>query len=196
MRQCFFGLLYFLNFAPLWGAIAVGYVFRHVRGESLNKESLWCLIGMGAGLLISGIAVLMQLHDAKGKKGDEIQLTILRERKAVTAELLMTYVLPLWAFDFTDVIGWAQFALLFIVMLWLSCRHRILEGSLFMELLKYWVYECTYKQTNAAGTTKNKILLVFSKNHLEPFQGLSRRAISLNNQTKLLLDSDTKVSDS
>ena len=59
-----------------------------------------------------------------------------------SAEVLLSYVLPLLAFDFGQWIGLLEFLLFFILISFLSIRHNILGGNVFLELLGYRFYSC------------------------------------------------------
>lgn len=186
MKKVFWGCLWFLNFLPLWIAIAVGAVFRCVRGEELSGAARWGLVGVAVGTVFSLSIVWISFRSFRREETIPVSVSTATEEKTASANVLLTYVLPLWAFDFADWIGWAQFALFFGVVVWLACRHLILEGCLFMELLGYRVFKCKLREM-LGGEEKAWEYWVFSKESLEAVNGCERRMVELNNQARLLL---------
>ena len=169
---------------PLWLAIAVGDVFRLTRGTAMDGVMKWSLLGLAIGTVFS-LGILWFAFCDRRIEPTPVEVVEAKEGKTASAEVLLTYVLPLWAFDFTDGMGWAQFGLFFVVVVWLACRHLILEGCLFLELIGYRVYQCKLLENGI--DEKPHEYWVFSKEPLEALPNPTRNMVPLSNQARLLL---------
>ena len=94
----------------------------------------------------------------------------------MTAEFLISYVLPLFAFDFTKWDGVILFILFFGVFWFLVHRHKYFCTNIALEICKYRVYECELKQYNQVIHKR-----VVSRNELDGMVGKKIRTRKYNN---------------
>lgn len=137
--------LSFLNFLPLWVVVLFIDIRSIMKGGSVGTEYL----SVGAiilGMVLSLIVVVVGLRRKKDLVTDEYQLENFEESRTVSAEMLLTYVLPLFAFDFTLWDETLQFLVFFSVVFWLSCRHRAAFEGVFLEIINYRCYRCKLKK--------------------------------------------------
>ena len=136
--------LSFLNFLPLWVVVLFIDIRSIMKGGCVGTEYL----SVGAiilGVVLSVIGVAVGLRQNKNSSMVEYQLENFEERRTVSAEMLLTYVLPLLVFDFKLWEGALQFLVFFSVVFWLSCRHRAAFEGVFLELINYRCYKCRLK---------------------------------------------------
>ena len=193
MSKMFSISLTFLNFLPLWLLVLVR------EGKSFSEHSPcrgaeWCVIvGILAGTLFTWSYVIGEIGKALGnapKPGEKCVIDNIRERKTLTAEMLLTYVLPLWAFHFTEWRGVLEFLVFFLVIVGLAAKHMDMSGSLFLELLGYRYYDCEVKKVidggvSAAAVGETRMVLV--KGTLGSANGSSWYLRTMNDQLMLAL---------
>lgn len=113
MFKLFSFSLYFVSFLPLW----VSVLFIDILSIAENQtETRTEYISICCILIVLFISIVIIYHELRkhGKEGSRRQtIKAVREEKSITAEFLLSYILPLFAFDFTL---WNQ-VVLFLVFL-------------------------------------------------------------------------------
>lgn len=190
MTKMFYACLLFMNFLPLWVIVIFldckALFIDHVK----NDGAEWCgLYGCCIGLLLCSIAVFRGLCEKKGQNGGRgIIVEAIEERKVMSAEVLLSYVLPLLAFDFGSWVGMVQFLLFFFVILLLQVRHNAITGNVFLELLGYRFYDCKYYNEeagqNEASRRVNDAMLI-TRSYLDGEDGVKLNVAFLNAQVAL-----------
>lgn len=124
MSKIFSLSLYHTSFAPLW----ISILFIDIKSCIENTSNQWTeIISIGCILISCLIAliVLMVALCTNGKEGTTpYKLILATEEKAITAEYLLSYILPLFAFDFTQ---WSQailFLIFYLTLGFLCIRHN------------------------------------------------------------------------
>ena len=101
-----------------------------------------------------------------------------KESKTITAEFLLSYILPLFAFDFTQWDEVVKFLIFFLIFGFLCIRHNNFSVNIILELMHYRMYEC--KLMNADGMEVERT--VISKNILSTSKGKDVQVKILNNE--------------
>ena len=168
--------MYFLSFLPLWLSVVLIDAISIIR----NEDNLWTEI-ISIPLVLVGILVCsLFAYGWIKKKGfqnrETYELKSAKEERFLTAEFIMSYVLPLFAFDFTQWDGVVLFVLFFGVFWFLVYRHKYFCTNLVLEICKYRVYECELK-------TGEQIICkrVVSRNELDGICGKTIRTKKFNN---------------
>mgnify|MGYP000320977530 FL=1 len=60
----------------------------------------------------------------------------------ITAEYLLSYILPLFAFDFTKWDEVVKFLIFFLTFGYLCIKHNSFSVNIVLELLGYKMYDC------------------------------------------------------
>lgn len=160
MNIIFLPSLFFLSFFPLW--ISVAFIdVMNIMGSDVNLWTEKISVGLIAfGVLISALTVIRQTR----QKANYIRPTIEKasKQKTVTAEYLLSYILPLFVFDFTK---WKQvvlFLVFFGTLAFLCLKHHYVYANIVLEICGYTCYDCTMK--NSDGSTFETV--VISSNEL------------------------------
>ena len=92
-------------------------------------------------MLISLVVLFVKFFSADDEK---YVLTIqkAKESKTITAEFLLSYILPLFAFDFTQWDEVVKFLFFFLIFGYLCIRHNNFSVNIVLELMHYRMYEC------------------------------------------------------
>lgn len=134
--------LFYLSLTPLWLSIAF-----------IDAKSLWdnttnllteiiSIICIGVAMLIATIVVILAFRKKNISKTQRYTLTEVKEEKILTAEYVLSYVLPLLAFDFTVWYHVVLFLLFFLVLAFLHIHHNRLGANVVLEVFGYKYYEC------------------------------------------------------
>lgn len=181
--------MYFLSFAPLW--LTVLFVDIKSLGEGgYNKWteiiSITCILVMA---LFTLVCLFFYLCKSSGDTVCKYELKKARESKTITSEFLLSYILPLFAFDFTRWDGAIEFLIFFIVLGYLCIRHNYFSVNIILEILGFKMYECIL--INEDGCDKEKI--VISKRSLAILGGHEIVVKTINNE--FFLDTKDKEND-
>ena len=102
MNKVFKVAMFFTAFIPLWITVLFldimsicdrtnGYIGSEVIG-------IGCII---AGLLLSAIIIFCSMRGVKESDYAKYKILSVEQEKGITSEFLLSYILPLFAFDFT-----------------------------------------------------------------------------------------------
>lgn len=168
--------MYFLSFLPLWLSIIMIDVFSIIRNNNnllIEFISIPVIIG---GVLICSIIVYGWIKKKGFQNRETYELRMAKEERFLTADFIMAYVLPLFAFDFTRYDGVALFLLFFIILWILVYRHKYFCTNLVLEICKFRIYEC---ELYTDGQTISK--RVVSRKELDGLCGKRMRTKKFNN---------------
>lgn len=184
MSKLFSISLYHTSFLPLWISILfidVKSVLEHGGHCATEVFSVSCIL---FSIIISVMILLVSFYK-KGKEGSTQQTLIsVKEEKSVTAEYLLSYILPLFAFDFTQ---WDQvvlFLVFYLLLGFLCVRHNYFSVNIMLEMAKYRFYNCRFE--NEDGQESEQTIL--SRRSLNVHIGETLYLRSLNNEYKLDLE--------
>lgn len=169
--------MYFLSFVPLW----ITVLFIDIKSLADGGGDKWTemigITGILLGLLISAIILFVKFFVTDDEK---YTLTIqeVKESKTITAEFLLSYILPLFAFDFTQWDEVVKFLIFFIIFGYLCIRHNIFSVNIILELMHYRMYDCSLM--NADGKEVDRT--VISKKILSTSKGRDIQVKILNNE--------------
>lgn len=169
--------LYFLSFMPLW--ISIVFIdFLSIIETDTSKITEYISIGCIVLMLILSISIVVRELCRVGKEGSKVQtIRFAREEKAITVEYLLSYVLPLFAFDFTL---WKQvvlFLIFFVTLGYLCIRHNYYSANIILELAGYRFYWCIVENSDKVETKQ----LIISKQRLNNQKGSTIYVLAINN---------------
>lgn len=172
-------VMYFTSFIPLW----ITVLFVDMKSIFENTDNVWTE-KISAILICIGclICVFMPLEKNLSFRSEKYILNSSKECKTVNSEFLLSYILPLLAFDFTQWDGVVQFLIFFIVLGYLCIRHNYFSVNIVLELKGYKMYECTL--TNSDGIKIERT--VISKQQLSIKRGYEIELKTINND--ILID--------
>ena len=112
-----------------------------------------------------------------------------QEEKTITAEFLLSYILPLFAFDFRTWDGTFLFLIFFIVFGWLCIRHNYFCVNIVLEASKYRFYKCEKENEDGVPSTR----VVISRQKLNKYIGQSIKMAGFNNEYMLVTKQSNMV---
>lgn len=164
--------LFFLSFAPLWISVLFIDALSIIQGNP-NKWTEY--ISIALILLFSVVSSFILRHILHIKEGadnvKEFEIVEKCEEKKISAEYVLSYILPLFAFDFTIWSDVVKFLIFFSVFGFLSIRHDQFSVNVLLELRGYRFYTCKLK--GESDHTIQKIIIC-----RDELQGPSNKVIS------------------
>ena len=169
--------MYFLSFIPLWFAVLFIDIKSLVEGGGYKWTEIISISGILLGVLISLIILFVKFFFLDDEK---YVLTIqdAKECKNITAEFLLSYILPMFAFDFTQWDEVVKFLIFFLIFGYLCIRHNNFSVNIVLESMHYRMYEC--RLMNADGKEVERT--VISKDILSARKGKDIKGKILNNE--------------
>ena len=172
--------LYFTSFLPLWISIA----FIDIKSCIENSENLWTeIISISIiflASLISLVVLLLAFCTSSEEGSIKVMIKDATDDKTITAEYLLSYILPLFAFDFTKWDKVVLFLVFFITLGFLCIRHNHFSVNVWLEILNYKIFICELKnEDNTVFQSK-----IISRRTLNAHKGEYVYLKSLNNEIK------------
>ncbi len=169
--------LYFLSFVPLW----ITVLFINIKSLIMKSQnpyteffSIIFIILFGA---ISLLIVKESFSISEKDTVEKFEITTVNECKTITVEFLLSYILPLFAFDFTLWDETVEFLIFFFILAYLSIKHNVFSVNIILEWSGYKLYDCTLKNNDDATIDK----IIVSKNVLRTCTGKHIKIKALNN---------------
>lgn len=137
--------LFFVSFMPLW----ISVLFVDIKSIFENQTNLWTekisIVCILAFTFLSLCVLRRKLHSS-GREGTRHYTVIkVKEEKTIATEYLLSYILPLFAFDFTLWNEVILFLIFFLTIGFLCINHNHFSVNIILELLRYRFYICTLK---------------------------------------------------
>lgn len=150
--------MFFLSFTPLWISVlfidAKSIFIDH--NTSIYTEIITLILIVL--VFITSSFVLRKIFKQENKKYLQTYTVVsAKEQKYITAEFLLSYILPLFAFDFTVWSSVVLFIIFFLTFAFLCIRHSYFSVNIVLELLGYRFYECELSNTDNKKISKTVI---------------------------------------
>lgn len=169
--------MFFLSFLPLWVSVLFLDFKSILEKNPYTYTEKVSIVLIMLTFLVSFLVLkrILNPYDSGGSSVYTIHSA--SEEKTLTSEFFLSYMLPLFAFDFTL---WDQvilFLIFFSVLAYLSIYHNHFSLNILLELMKYRFYHC--ELVNDDGIIIQKIII--SKKLLSSQIGDEIRIRSINN---------------
>lgn len=136
--------------------------------------SVVCIV---MGYLISIPNIVFTMQALNQENAERLTLETVHEQKTASLEYVLSFVLPMFAFEFTQWENVILFILYFIVLSYLVLKHNLLVANIIFEVLHYQFYDITAKNGFSVTVTRE----VISKRRLENKQADDIYLRSMNN---------------
>lgn len=169
--------MYFLSFVPLWITVLFIDIKSLIDGGGDKWTEIISITGILLGLLVSLIILFIKFFVTDDEKY-VLSIQEAKESKTITAEFLLSYILPLFAFDFTQWDEMVKFLIFFLIFGFLCIRHNYFSVNIILEILHYRMYECSLMNPDGKEVERT----VISKNILSASRGRFIQVKILNNE--------------
>ena len=181
MSKLFLISLFHTSFTPLW----ISILFIDIKSCIENPTHRWTECISIVCILISWLIAVFIMRaelSSNGKEGTAPHKVIsATEEKTITSEFLLSYILPLFTFNFTQ---WGQvvlFLIFYFTLGFLCVRHNYLCAGIILEIVDFRFYTC--RVANEDGQEFEQRIL--SRRHLNECLGETLYLKPLNNEIKL-----------
>lgn len=175
--------LFYLSFLPLW----ISVVFINVKScldksENLYTEyiSITCII---LCFVLSFCYIYKILWNPTDENASSYFLKESKEEKSISAEYLLSYILPLMAFKFNEWDSVVIFLIFFTTFAFLCIKHNYFSVNITLEIIGFKFYKC--KLLSREGIEIEKYII--SRTDLYILKGDEITLKSLNNEYKLFI---------
>ena len=149
--------MFFLSFSPLW----VSVLFIDIKSICEENINIWTEIISVSLIMITSIISFIVLKFALNPKDtknlQEYTIIVAKEEKTISVEFLLSYILPLFAFDFPIWSEAVLFLVFFSVFAFLSIRHNHFSVNILLELMHYRFYSCDLENEDGVSIQKTII---------------------------------------
>ena len=181
MSKLFFFSLYFTSFTPLWLSVLFIDIKSCIENSQSTVIEFYSIIVILIIWLISILIIKMVLFSKYEEGTSRFILNSVKEEKSIASEYLLSYILPLFAFDFTKWDSVILFLIFFVTLAFLCIRHNYFSVNIVLEILKYQVYTCKIENDDQISVTTS----IISRKNLMAKRGEEIRLKALNNEYKL-----------
>ncbi|OFK74861.1 hypothetical protein HMPREF2805_03725 [Streptococcus sp. HMSC034E03] len=181
MSKLFFFSLYFTSFTPLWLSVLFIDIKSCIENSQSTVIEFYSIIVILIIWLISILIIKMVLFSKYEEGTSRFILNSVKEEKSIASEYLLSYILPLFAFDFTKWDSVILFLIFFVTLAFLCIRHNYFSVNIVLEVLKYQVYSCEIENDDQISLTTS----IISRKNLMAKKGEEIRLKALNNEYKL-----------
>ena len=178
--------MYYLSFVPLWITILFIDIKSLVEGGDYKKTEIISIVLILIFLIVTILYMVLYFNKTNDGFIEEYEIVKVKESKMITAEFLLSYILPLFAFDFCRWDQVVEFLIFFSVLGFFCIRHNYFSVNIILEIMKYRIYECALNNSDDKHIEK----IVISKNSLTLKKGHSIKLKWLNNDVLLDVNKD------
>ena len=174
--------LFITSFFPLW----ISIIFIDVKSIIYNGSNLYTeIISIIAIVIVNFFSIIALCNWIKREPitSEEMKISYACENKTISSEYLLAYILPLFAFDFTQWDSVVLFLIFFITLGYICVKHNNFSVNILLEILKYNVYDCKIKTEENDLEIERKII---SKTNLSKYRGRIIRIENLNNEYSIV----------
>lgn len=178
MNKLFKYSAFFVSYTPLWASILYVDFMSLLYHKTPNR---WTeMISITLIVLAYVISVINMVRTLKGmskENSEKLRITDVHEQKTAALEYVLTFVLPMFAFEFTQWESCILFAIYFLTLLILCSKHNLLFANMVFEVLNYRFYDVAVQNGHGKSVDRE----VISKQHLENMKEEDIYLRSMNN---------------
>ena len=174
--------LFITSFFPLW----ISIIFIDVKSIICTGSNPYTeIISIIAIVIVNFFSIIALCNWIKREPitSEEMKISYACENKTISSEYLLAYILPLFAFDFTQWDSVVLFLIFFITLGYICVKHNNFSVNILLEILKYNVYDCKIKTEENDLEIERKII---SKTNLSKYRGRIIRIENLNNEYSIV----------
>lgn len=181
MNKYFKISMFITSFIPLWITVLfidIMAIFTEEKNLYTEKIGITVII---IALIFSTIIIIKSMENVKKTNNYEtFKIIEATQEKGITSEFLLSYILPLFAFKFTEWQSVVQFLIYFCILMFLCVRNNNVYANLVLEFGKYKFYDCELLKKIENVPTKSIHVIVISRDNLPANKGNTIRIGRLN----------------
>ena len=163
MNKFFKSAMFFTSFMPLWITILFIDTLNILREEQYLYTEYISIILILLGMIVSVIIIFNSIKVLADNTFKKYKIISVNQEKGITSEFLLSYILPLFAFDFTKWESVVEFLIYFSILSFLCIRNNNVYANLFFELRKYKFYSCEMIWMAEPDTSPLQMIVISKK---------------------------------
>ncbi len=171
--------LFITSLLPLWISVLFIEIKSIVENHFDICTEIIAITVIVVANIISILILLWWINKAETTSTEDWVIEDAKEEKAISAEYLLSYILPLFAFDFTHWDSVVLFLIFFLTLMLICIRHNHLTTNIFLDGMKYTTYSCILKKEDCASQNHK---MVISKANLSLHRGRIIHVNNINNE--------------
>lgn len=164
MSNLFKVAMFITSFLPLWITVIFIDCLSIVRMQTHLYTEIIGLVVILIGTILSSIIIYWSLKTVKPTDYKPYQIQNAVQEKGITSEFLLSYILPLFAFDFTVWENVIQFLIYFCILAFLCIRNNNVYANLIFEGQRYKFYTCELIWTPESTTPPIQTIVISRTN--------------------------------
>ncbi|GLC31133.1 hypothetical protein [Clostridium omnivorum] len=134
--------MFITSFTPLWITIMFINILSIIKGgPNLCTEKIGLAV-IVISMFFSICIIYGSMKSIKETAYKPYKIVNATQEKGITSEYLLSYILPLFAFDFTKWDSVVQFLIYFSILAFLCIRNNNVYANLMFECRRYKFYTC------------------------------------------------------
>lgn len=163
-------MMFISSFFPLWVSVLILDLFKFgIKNiDTLNDSPLKIRLTiyiMVAFILISFGLIPFCWFNSKNETTSYTLKNSIKE-KSITTEYLLAYILPIVAYDFSEISNLILFGIYVLTLAFLCIKNDNMNVILIFELMGYSKYSCDVSYKNCLNEEVNKNIIILSKSNL------------------------------
>lgn len=164
MSRVFKIAMFITSFLPLWITVVFIDSMSLIKGETNKYTEVIGLIVIFIAVIGSITAIIFAMNNVKETEYKPYRIKKAVQEKGITSEFLLSYILPLFAFDFTLWEKVVQFLIYFCILAFLCIRNNNVYANLIFECRKYKFYSCEIEWVPEPSTTPISTIIISKSN--------------------------------
>lgn len=164
MNKLFKYSAFFVSYTPLWASILyvdfMSLLYHKTPSRWTEMISITMIV---VAYVISIINMIRTLKGMNKENSEKFRITAVQEQKTAALEYVLTFVLPMFAFEFTQWENCILFIIYFSTLLMLCSKHNLLFANMVFEVQNYRLYDVTVQNSHGKPVKRE----IISKRHLE-----------------------------
>jgi len=164
MNKYFKVAMFYTSFIPLWITILFIDILSIIRDGSSPYTEIIEIVLILLGLLFSILIITKTITSVSHEHGVKYKIIHAEQEKGITSEFLLSYILPLFAFNFTQWDGAIMFSVYYGILMFLCVRNNNVYANLFFEIRNYKFYNCELQWTAEPDVPTTQPMIIGQKN--------------------------------
>lgn len=179
MNKFFKCAMFFTAFLPLWITILFIDIKCILQNNIYLSTEYIGIFFIILGILLSTTIIIKSIKTIKQSDYTSYKIIESVQEKGITSEFLLSYILPLFTFDFTIWYNCVEFIIYFSILAFLCIRNNNVYINLILEIKGYKFYTCVLQWVSEPNTEPIQVVAISDKN-LCANKGNTIKAASLN----------------
>lgn len=167
----FFRIMMFVSsFSPLWFSILILDLFKfNIKNIDTLKDSpleIQLTIYVMVAFIVISISLIPFCWFNSKHETTSYTLKNSTKEKSITTEYLLSYILPLISFDFSEISNLILFLIYMFLLAFLCIKNDNVYINVILEFMGYSMYSCEVSYKNSLNEEISKDIIIISKSNL------------------------------